>query len=159
MYCRQWACVVSKSLFHSIVLKELYADVRLESGKHRLAAHRFVLADRSEYFRALLLGSMREASRDVVQLVLPTQYDNDNDDDEISNNNDTNNNNDDDDKMPVSFLSLKVVVDFIYTRQLHFDLYCDEDDHLRASMVMCVFEVNTIVRESGYVDMCIYDNK
>jgi len=47
---------------------EDYSDVVLVVNEKRFPAHRVVLAARSEYFRALLFGGMKESSQEVVEL-------------------------------------------------------------------------------------------
>jgi ankyrin repeat protein len=55
-----------------MVFNEQFSDVRLSTGEDSVAvpAHKFVLAQASSYFRALLCGPMRESRQDVVQVPL-----------------------------------------------------------------------------------------
>ena len=53
-----------------LYLSDEYSDVLLILGdNHRIPAHKVILAARSEYFRALLFGGMRESSQQEVKLV------------------------------------------------------------------------------------------
>ena len=54
-----------------LYLSEEYSDVTLvlEPDNKTIPAHKVVLAARSEYFRALLYGGMRESSQSEVKLV------------------------------------------------------------------------------------------
>jgi len=51
-----------------LYLNEEYSDVVLKVDNHRLHAHKVILAARSEYFRALLYGGMRESSQAEIEL-------------------------------------------------------------------------------------------
>lgn len=51
-----------------LYLSDEYSDVVLVVDGQRFAAHRVILAARSEYFRALLYGGMKESSQDEVEL-------------------------------------------------------------------------------------------
>lgn len=52
----------------SLYLNSDYSDIILCVGTQRIAAHRCVLARRSEYFRALLYGGLSESSKTEITL-------------------------------------------------------------------------------------------
>jgi len=52
-----------------LYVSDEYSDVVLLVEKTRIPAHKVILAARSEYFRALLFGGMRESSQTEVELV------------------------------------------------------------------------------------------
>uniref|UniRef100_A0A914WNW1 BTB domain-containing protein n=1 Tax=Plectus sambesii TaxID=2011161 RepID=A0A914WNW1_9BILA len=56
----------------SLYLDEGYSDVRLLVEDTAFPAHRVILAARSEYFRAMLYGGMRETMEDEVELLETT---------------------------------------------------------------------------------------
>lgn len=88
-----------------LLADETRADVRLQAGDGEpVAVHKFVLASQSEYFRALLLGNMREASETVVAVRTVTRD------------------------------ALRIVVQFLYTRELAVD----------APSILDVFEVRCV---------------
>lgn len=45
-----------------------YADITLSVNGHMIQAHRSILVSRSEYFRAMLLGKLRESSQTVIEI-------------------------------------------------------------------------------------------
>ena len=53
-----------------LYINDEYSDIVLVVGEnHRIPAHKVILAARSEYFRALLFGGMRESSQTEIELV------------------------------------------------------------------------------------------
>jgi len=52
-----------------LYISDEYSDVILIVEKNRIPAHKVILASRSEYFRALLFGGMRETNQQEVELV------------------------------------------------------------------------------------------
>jgi BTB/POZ domain-containing protein 9 len=59
---------LSENLKNSLFLNPEYADVYLVVEGIKFPAHKIILAARSEYFRALLFGGMRESSQEEVEL-------------------------------------------------------------------------------------------
>lgn len=60
--------ILSDNLKNSLFLNPEYADVFLIVEGVKFPAHRIILAARSEYFRALLFGGMRESVQTDVEL-------------------------------------------------------------------------------------------
>ena len=54
--------------FGSLCMSEDYSDVTLIVDNHKIAAHRVILASRSNYFRALLFGGLRESRESTIEL-------------------------------------------------------------------------------------------
>lgn len=54
--------------FASLFLNEEYSDVALIVEGQRLHAHKVILAARSEYFRALLYGGMKESNQSEIEM-------------------------------------------------------------------------------------------
>ncbi|XP_041447892.1 BTB/POZ domain-containing protein 9-like [Drosophila obscura] len=54
-----------------LCMNELYLDVEVED--QRLPGHRYILAARSEYFRALLYGDMAESKEREIRLEVPVE--------------------------------------------------------------------------------------
>lgn len=52
-----------------LCLSDDYSDITLVVGSQRLPAHKVILAARSEYFRALLFGGMKESSQQEIELM------------------------------------------------------------------------------------------
>lgn len=63
----QHVCFLSEHI-GSLYLNDSYSDVTLKVDHAYFQAHRVILAARSEYFRALLYGGMRESSECEVEL-------------------------------------------------------------------------------------------
>ncbi|KAL7644978.1 UNVERIFIED_CONTAM: hypothetical protein RMT77_004795 [Armadillidium vulgare] len=62
----------SSSLSHdigSLFLNDEYSDVVLTVGGNKFSAHKVILAARSNYFRALLYGGLRESQQDEIAIV------------------------------------------------------------------------------------------
>ncbi|XP_023340919.1 BTB/POZ domain-containing protein 9 [Eurytemora carolleeae] len=51
---------------NKLYLSDEYSDITLVVQNSRFSAHKVILAARSEYFRALLYGGMRESSQSEV---------------------------------------------------------------------------------------------
>ena len=49
-------------------MNDEYSDVTLIVEKHTFSGHKVILAARSDYFRALLFGGMKESSEDEIEL-------------------------------------------------------------------------------------------
>lgn len=54
----------------ALCLSDDYSDVTLIVNGERFPAHKVILAARSEYFRAMLFGGMRESHASEVELVV-----------------------------------------------------------------------------------------
>lgn len=52
----------------ALYLNDEYSDVTLIVEKQPFSAHKVILAARSDYFRALLFGGMKESSEDEIEL-------------------------------------------------------------------------------------------
>jgi len=52
-----------------LYVSDEYSDVVLVIGENRIPAHKVILAARSEYFRAMLFGGMKESSQNEIKLV------------------------------------------------------------------------------------------
>lgn len=52
-----------------LYISDEYSDITLVIGENRIPAHKVILAARSEYFRALLYGGMKESSQEEIKLV------------------------------------------------------------------------------------------
>lgn len=54
-----------------LYLSDDYSDVTLIVNGQRLSAHKVILAARSQYFRALLFGGLKESTQDEIELKEP----------------------------------------------------------------------------------------
>jgi len=54
--------------FSKLYLSDQYSDITLIVDNNRFSAHKVILASRSDYFRALLYGGMRESSQTEIEL-------------------------------------------------------------------------------------------
>jgi len=54
---------------HALVNSDLFSDVTFDVEGHRVFAHRAVLVARSEYFRAMFCGGLKEARHTADQQV------------------------------------------------------------------------------------------
>lgn len=52
----------------SLYLSEEYADVTIVVAGQKFRSHKLILAARSEYFRALLFGGMKESMQSEIEL-------------------------------------------------------------------------------------------
>ncbi|ERL86530.1 hypothetical protein D910_05020, partial [Dendroctonus ponderosae] len=52
----------------SLLLSQEYSDIVLVVEGQKLHAHKVILAARSDYFRALLYGGLRESNQDEIEL-------------------------------------------------------------------------------------------
>jgi len=59
---------LSENLSTTLFLNAEYSDLQLIVEGKSFPAHRIILASRSEYFRALLYGGMRESQQSEVEL-------------------------------------------------------------------------------------------
>ena len=64
--------MLSDNLKSSLFLNPDYADVHLVVEGVSFPAHRIILAARSQYFRALLYGGMKESTQSEVELKAAT---------------------------------------------------------------------------------------
>lgn len=55
-----------------LYLSDDYSDVTLIVNGQRFNGHKVILAARSQYFRALLFGGLRESSQSEIELKEPT---------------------------------------------------------------------------------------
>ena len=56
----------------ALYLSDDYSDVTLIISGQRFNAHKVILAARSQYFRALLFGGLRESTQSEIELKEPT---------------------------------------------------------------------------------------
>ncbi|SPP77587.1 BTB/POZ domain-containing protein 9-like [Drosophila guanche] len=54
-----------------LCMNERYSDVEFLVEEQRLPAHRYILAERSEYFRAMLYGNLSESKEREIRLEVP----------------------------------------------------------------------------------------
>lgn len=54
--------------YGSLCLSEEYADVTIVVAGQKFRSHKVILATRSEYFRALLFGGMKESMQSEIEL-------------------------------------------------------------------------------------------
>lgn len=52
----------------ALYLSEEYSDVTIVVAGHKFYSHKLILAARSEYFRALLFGGMKESAQNEIEL-------------------------------------------------------------------------------------------
>lgn len=52
----------------ALYLSEEYSDVTLVVAGHKFYSHKLILAARSEYFRALLFGGMKESMQNEIEV-------------------------------------------------------------------------------------------
>ncbi|XP_012222177.1 BTB/POZ domain-containing protein 9 isoform X2 [Linepithema humile] len=56
----------------ALYLSEKYSDVTIVVRGHKFYSHKLILAARSDYFRALLFGGMKESAQDEIELNTPS---------------------------------------------------------------------------------------
>lgn len=56
----------------ALYLSEEYSDVTLVVAGQKFYSHKLILAARSEYFRALLFGGLKESKQDEIELKAAT---------------------------------------------------------------------------------------
>lgn len=52
----------------ALYLSEEYSDVTIVVAGHKFHSHKLILAARSEYFRALLFGGMKESTQSEIEV-------------------------------------------------------------------------------------------
>ena len=58
----------------ALYLSEEYADVTLVVAGQKFRCHKLILAARSEYFRALLFGGMKESTQSEIELTVSSLH-------------------------------------------------------------------------------------